>query len=134
MEQVTEDECPQHDFHLQISLRAVNGVSLKLDGSISEENEIEYNPQSIHPVANIYFKLSHRDEYGRPIPQNYQQEVITQLKHRANEMRSLPRLPDQYKSRTFIPHYDPVDLEKGRLCIVPMERFTMSLLTQYNLL
>ena len=65
---VSEEECPNHDFHLQLSLRAVNGVSLKLDGSISEENEIEFNPQSQHPVANIYFKVSHKDEYGRDIP------------------------------------------------------------------
>lgn len=40
----TEEE-PHHDFHLQVSLRAVNGVSLKTDtGSISEVNEVEANP------------------------------------------------------------------------------------------
>lgn len=43
-------------------------------------------------------------------------------------------LKQQYHSKTFIPHYDPVDLDKSRLCIIPMDRYTMSLLTQYNLL
>lgn len=69
--QESEDDCPNHDFHLQVSLRAVNGVSLKLDGSITDENEVEFNPQSSHPVAHIYFKVQHKDEYGRNIPQNY---------------------------------------------------------------
>jgi hypothetical protein len=76
-EQVNE-ESPHHDFHLQVTLRVVNGVSLKAyTGSIDEENEVDYNPQNQTALAQIYFKVQHKDEYGRVIPQNYQQEVIT---------------------------------------------------------
>ena len=53
-------------------------------------------------------------------------------------MINLARLSDApYKSRTFMPTYDAVTLDKStksRLCAVPMERYTMSLLTHYNLM
>lgn len=63
------DDSQEHDFHLMISLTTVNGVSTKQ----SEGDEKNFKPSDDLPVvAQMYFKIQHRDEYLRVIPQNYQ--------------------------------------------------------------
>jgi hypothetical protein len=65
---------PEHDFHLQITLCCVNGVGFKSeeqpDESIEEEKEnsnIRLHKRN-EAIANVYFKIEHRDDYGKLIP------------------------------------------------------------------
>ena len=81
-----EDAQPVLDFHLQITLCCVNGVGFKADEQPyqSIEEEKENSNIKVHKrdesIAIVYFKIEHNNDYQKPIPNQYRQEAITELK------------------------------------------------------
>ena len=69
----SQDEKKVNDFHLQITLSAVNGVGVrKIDDENGETEDSENTDReptgSTPPIAKMYFKFAHSDDFDHPIP------------------------------------------------------------------
>ena len=76
------------------------------------ESQGPIDSKQLLPIANVNFKLSHRDVYQRPIPSNYQHQVGTHFKNKIiQQLQALKdkKLATPHKSRTCMPFFESVE-------------------------
>lgn len=86
-------------------------MSLRKNKSAIWESEGPVDKKQLLPIANVNFKLSHRDTYQRKLPSSYQHQIGTHFKNKiiqqiqaTKDKQALP-----HKSRTCMPFFESID-------------------------
>lgn len=67
----------KYDFFIQMDLIALNGLALK--SLLNEDKTKDFDKKIKNPIANVFFKLSHRDADGMILTNKNEKKVVKSI-------------------------------------------------------
>lgn len=95
--------------------------------------------RSDKPIANLFFKMQHKDTYFRLLPEEYQRQTINKIQEEIMFMKTLfessldKQHLSEHKSRTFMPFFDSLDEEATDLMQIAIDEETRMALQIFNM-
>ena len=122
-----------HDHYLQIWLATVNGKSLKrmLSKQSKEEaavGESEGLRSLVAPIAQVFFRLSHRNFQGEAMANSQQENTAKTLQERIKHFAEVVDIA--VCSSSFVPYYDSLEDKGEELCSLRLSEEAKSVIKQ----